>query len=211
MKHITKQAELQAFIDWKATGAKTFNDLHQTALKQELKNALIEEQGAICCYCESRVANHNSHVEHLKPQSAFQNDQLDYLNLLCSCQKQLSKGEDRHCGNSKENWYDSNLLVSPLDTNCEKRFAYTQRGKIKAASKTDDATKKTIGHLKLNIPKLNASRQKAIDPFLDEDLSVSELKRLVSDYLQPDAKGHFSEFHTTIRQLFGEYLMSNPT
>jgi len=206
MKHITKQTEPQAFIDWKATGDKTFLKLHQTALKQELKDALIEEQGAICCYCESRVALHNSHIEHLKPQSSFPNDQLDYSNLLCSCQKQLSKGEDRHCGNSKEGWYNPSLLVSPLDTDCEERFTYTQRGKIKPASKTDAAAKKTISHLKLNIPKLNASRQKAVEPFLDEGLSPTELKRLVSAYLQTDPKGHFSEFHTTIRQLFDEYL-----
>ena len=206
MKHITKQAEPQAFIDWKATGTKTFKDLHKTALKQELKEALIEEQGAICCYCESTILLDNSHIEHFKPRETFPNDQLDYSNLLCSCQRQLSKGEDRHCGNSKENWYDPNLLVSPLDTDCEKRFTYTKRGKIKAASKTDDAAKETMNHLKLNIPKLNASRQKAIDPFLDEDLSVSDLKHLVSDYLKADSNGYFSEFHTTIHQLFGEYL-----
>lgn len=202
MKHITKQAEPQAFIDWKATGNKTFTDLHKTTLKQELKQALIQEQGAICCYCESTITLDESHIEHLKPRKSFPNDQLDYSNLLCSCQRHLSRGELRHCGNGKENWYDSNLLVSPLSSGCEARFNYTKRGKIKAP-KGDTAAKETITRLKLNFPKLNESREKAIEPFLDDDLSESEMKHFVADYLQPNANGYFNEFHTTIRQLFG--------
>jgi uncharacterized protein (TIGR02646 family) len=71
----------------------------------------MEEQGFICCYCERRLEERESHIEHLRPQYPYVNDQLKYQNMLCSCLKQLNAGEPRHCGNLKGNWYDENQFV----------------------------------------------------------------------------------------------------
>ena len=207
MKHIRKNAEPQTFTEWKMHH-KDNKQLHYGMLvgdlKQEVKDALLAEQGYICCYCERRLTNHNSHIEHLRPQSDPAADPLDYTNLLCSCQKLLDKGAPRHCGNLKGQWYDEELLVSPLDPSCETRFAFNADGKIKPAQDQDLAAQETIERLGLGIPKLNNLRASAIEPFLDESLSADELKLFVENYLEKNSSGMFGEFWGMIRYLFGD-------
>jgi len=202
MKHIQKQAAPQAFIDWKSR-PRTYDRFKKTAqIKQVVKAALMQEQGYLCCYCERRLTDSDSHIEHFKPQKDPTVDPLDFNNLLCSCQKDLDQGEPRHCGNSKGS-YDANLLVSPLDSTCEARFMFTADGYVQTAIETDAIAQTTIDVLQLDIPKLRALRSSAIAPFLTPDLSDDELRQFVKGYLAKDASGQHSEFWTTIRALFG--------
>ena len=165
----------------------------------------MKEQGHICCYCERRLTDGDSHIEHFNPQSNNAVDPLDYANILCSCQNQLKpkqEEEPRHCGHLKGNWFDDHLLVSPLDPGCEVHFAYTADGKIQPARESDDAARMTIKKLGLNINKLSALRKKAIEPFLDEDLSEQERSQFVSGYLRKNTGEMFGEFWTTIDYIF---------
>lgn len=102
MKHIVKQGEPEAFLDWKALANEdwmpTYDDLAGET-KKTVKGALMEEQGYICCYCERRLTDGDSHIEHFQPQSDPAVDPLDFSNMLCSCQNRIKKGEPRHCGN----------------------------------------------------------------------------------------------------------------
>ncbi|MEM6699273.1 MAG: retron system putative HNH endonuclease [Bacteroidota bacterium] len=55
--------------------------------KKRLKEALVKEQGFICCYCGRRIfVDHNTHIEHLLPKHAYKNKTYDYKNLFASCQ-----------------------------------------------------------------------------------------------------------------------------
>lgn len=209
MKHILKQAEPQEFIDWKAQENENWKPTYeklQNPEKKILKRALIEEQGGLCCYCEGRLVEGDSHIEHFKPQEKFESEALEYSNMLCSCQQVIEKGEPRHCGNLKADWYDEALMISPLDPTCEDRLMYHYDGRIEAMNSNDDAACHTIQHTGLSINKLEAQRKQAIAPFIDEELSVEDMKSFVAGYLEPETDGYFSEFYTTIRQLFGEYL-----
>ncbi len=94
------------------------------------------------------------------------------------------------------------FLISPLDSNCVRRFAYTADGKIQPSKKSDDAVKITIEKLKLDIEKLNESRKKAIEPFLDEDLDGSDFLDFVNGYLKKNSDNTFNVFWTTIDYLF---------
>ncbi len=172
------------------------------AEKNEVKDSLMKEQGYICCYCERRLTDDDSHIEHFTPQSNNAVDTLDYTNMLCSCQDKLKKGVPRYCGISKDNWFDENLLISPLDSNCEGRFAYTGDGKIQPADEFDAAAIKTIEKLGLDINKLNALREKAIDQFLDENLDGEDFLKFVNGYLKKKSDGTFEEFWTTINYIF---------
>ena len=133
MKYIAKQDEPQVFTDWKLQvnddWHPAYDDLRGDA-KKAVKNALMTEQGFICCYCERQLTEDDSHIEHFQPQSDSAIDPLDFSNMLCSCQNQLKKGEPRHCGNLKEDWFDPDLLISPIDPDCENRFAFTGNGLI---------------------------------------------------------------------------------
>lgn len=206
MKHIMKNDEPQVFIEWKALANEDWQPTYSVLsgnIKRAVKEALMAEQGHICCYCEQRLADDDSHIEHFRPQHNPAVDPLDYCNLLCSCQKQIKKGEPRHCGNLKDDWFDPDLLVSPFDPSCEERFVFEGDGVIKPAADQDMAASKTINKLGLDIPKLNSFRGKVIEPFLDDGLSNEEFQAFVSGYLNKDTAGRFGEFWTTIRYLFG--------
>jgi len=202
MKYIEKGNEPQSFTDWKSNGNLIYNDLINPQ-KSELKTALLIEQGYICCYCESKISSDTSHIEHFKPKDKdkFPELQLNYDNLLCSCQKQLSKGEPRHCGNSKGNEI---ILMTPLMEDCESKFTYTEDGQI---NHTDEDSKQTIRDLQLDIDKLNDLRNKAIELFIIdsetyEEIPYEEAKIFAKQYLQKD-DGRYNEFYTTIKYLFG--------
>ena len=209
MKYISKDKEPQDFIDWKNRANRdwqpTFDNL-QNPEKQSVFNSLFVEQGYICCYCERELKDNDYHIEHFRPkdQNLFPELQLEYSNFLCSCQRNTQKGEPLHCGNSKGNWFDENLLISPLDPNCEKQFTYTADGYIYPSNDDNIAAKTTIEKLQLNISKLVDLRKRVIEPFLDDDLSESEFKKFVNSYLVDKDKNHgkYNEFYTTIKYLF---------
>ena len=161
-------------------------------------------------YCERRLSNNDFHIEHLKPKdkNKFPELQLDYNNLLCSCQLELEKGEPRHCGNSKGSWFDKKLLISPLDRTCEEQFKYTEDGHIYPLNEDNLAAKTTIDKLQLDIDKLVDFRRKAIEPFIDENLNHEDLRSFVNGYLveKEDNKGRYNELFTTIKYLFSEYI-----
>ena len=102
----------------------------------------------------------------------------------------------------KKNWFDAQLLVSPFAENCEQRFHFNQNGTIRAADDRDEAAATTIEKLGLNLPILNDLRRQAIEPFLDEALTLEELEDFVDGYLQKSTNGEFGQFWTTIQQIF---------
>jgi len=206
MKYIVKQEEPAAFNDWKALRNDDWMPTYKK-LSRDIKSivtaALMAEQGYICCYCERRLTGHDGHIEHFRPQHDKSVDSLDFSNMLCSCQNQLKKGEPRHCGNLKDDWFDEQMLISPLGPECEGRFSFTGDGYISSAQPTDKAATETVVRLGLDIPKLRSLRKSAIEPFLDDSLNQDDVNRFVSGYLQRDSGGMYGEFWTTIRYLFG--------
>ncbi len=125
MKHIVKGIEPQELTDFIAAAnpdwTPTYRGLTGIA-KSALKESLMKEQGYICCYCERTLTENDSHIEHFKPQNDPGVDPLDFTNMLCSCQKNLPRGDDRHCGNLKGGWFDGTLLVSPMNSSCENKL-----------------------------------------------------------------------------------------
>ncbi len=204
MKHIVKQAEPESFIVWKDNANDDWKPSYsklQNPEKEAVFKSLLSEQGYICCYCERELTNEDYHIEHFKPKdkTKFPELELVYNNLLCSCQVNTQKGEPLHCGNSKGNWFDENLLISPLDPSCERKFKYTHDGQILPFDENDEATKTTIEKLQLNIDKLKNLRKSVIDVlFEDEDLSW---------YLELNG-GKYNEFYTTIKYLFPPLVLA---
>lgn len=207
MKHIIKQSEPIKLTQFKASSnppdwIPSYGNLTKVA-KDATKKALMEEQGYICCYCERKLEENDSHIEHFQPQSDPNVDDIDFSNMLCSCQKTLKSGEPRHCGNLKGDWFDATLLVSPFDGSCESKFGFKADGTIYPKNNANDAIK-TIEKLGLDIPKLNNLRKSVIEVFLDDNLSDNELKTFINSHLQKDNSGKFGEFHTTIKYIFGD-------
>ncbi len=208
MKYITKNKEPIEFTEWKGNdkmykrGKPNWNRLTSSE-RDIIREALKKEQGEICCYCESELLVDDYHIEHLKPKAKnkYPELQLEYDNLLCSCQLEIQKGEPRHCGNSKGSWFDDKLLISPLNPSCESKFKYTYDGHIKPEINNDIKAKTTIERLELDIEKLVDMREKAIEPFLDDTLNADELKKFTEIYLTKQGD-KFNPFYSTIKYLF---------
>lgn len=198
MKRIVKDPEPQDFSKWKEKDHMAHRPRWKrvpTPIKQKIHESLIREQGFLCCYCESSVTAAESHIEHFRPKHKYRSRQLDYDNLLCSCQRELSPGEPRHCGNRKKGWFDANLLVSPLAPDCEDRFIFTAKGDIFPRRDDDAGARVTIKKLSLNLPKLRALRAAAVAELCH--LSQTEIRRLLTS----GADGRLLEFYTTIEQV----------
>lgn len=207
MRHIEKGAEPALFADWKASAnaewQPSWGNL-QNPEKAALKRALLEEQGFLCCYCCRRVEDDpDSHVEHLKPRESFANDELDYGNLVVSCQGETGDPppEHRHCGHSKDNWYDAALFVPPLQHGCGEKFAYTAYGEIlPVPGPGGPAAEETIRRLRLDCNRLRRLRRSAIDGVLTdlEQLSSDDLAALRIGLSERDDSGRYVEFHPAI-------------
>ena len=190
------------FGQWKKVGgwdasepsSKTFDPQAQN-LKQQVKKLLLSEQGYICCYCESRITEEKSHIEHLQPRSLFPTLKEEYSNLFCSCKYNNS------CGNTKGN---SIIKVFPLQKTCGDVFEYKDNGKIEGIG-TDAVD--TINVLRLDCEKLNATRYEMVYVFLNEMSNVTpiEFDMWIDDYLKPDANGHFRPFWSTVKSMAKEY------
>jgi len=206
---IHKHNEPNDFTEWKKSNGIPGNDREWDNLRNPEKDivhhSLLNEQGAVCCYCEQKVSDTESHIEHIKPQSSYLSDRFDYNNLLASCE---GSGHSNHCGHAKSSWYEASLFVSPLQQNCHTFFKFTSAGEIK---QTDDPEKKpaaveTINHLKLNHSSLTANRKATWEGLFDESLSDEDLKSLREKYVLPDTSGQFSPFRAFVDYILSLYI-----
>lgn len=133
MRRIQKNKTPVWFENWKknyekSTGRKAVykTDLPERERRQ-LRKELLEEQGYICCYCMKRIDLNHSHLEHFWPKSIFPDKDMNYENMLVSCEGEVTGGD--HCGHKKENWYDKDMII-PTDIRIESMFNYTLDGKI---------------------------------------------------------------------------------
>jgi uncharacterized protein (TIGR02646 family) len=201
MKYISKTEEPESLRAWKALQIETPNCRYKhlpNPEKQELHQALLDDQGKICCYCQVEIALRSSHIEHLKPQSSHPDETLNYQNLLASCQGEgETSRKPAHCGHKRGNEL---LPITPLDPNCEDWFVYTEDGQILANPNSVASTEaeKTIELLDLNIPKLRRMRASAIRQLRISTLTPEQKQMLIEHYNAFDEFGCYSEFCATI-------------
>lgn len=218
MKYIQKSTEPPSLTAWKALANENwqpqFAELKGQE-KQDLYAALLKEQGFICCYCTMQITRSICHIEHCQPQHQYPTEELEYGNLLASCQGESDTPPPTavHCGHKKSEWYDANLFVSPLQPDCATYFKFLGSGEI---APTDEPNKRiaaqtTIDRLQLNIGKLQAMRRTAIAAALQdiEDLTPDELERLTDSYQQRDADGRFLPFCSAIAYILALYYLPN--
>lgn len=211
MKYIRKSAEPGELSEFKKRYGKArdslwgkISDESNRHVKEILHESLMAEQGHICCYCEQYITKDKSHIEHIMPRSNYPDEVVDYDNLTASCGQIFGE----HCGHFKGNWYDPALFVSPLHSECEKRFMYKASGEIFPYDEHDRAARETIEKLGLNHPRLRASRRSAFRGIISgiEKFSHGEIQQLIDCYENRDPINRFQPFCTAVlyhlRQFF---------
>ena len=115
MKFIVKNNEPLAWRNYRNTEGVAF-----TAIK-ELKDALLEEQGHLCCYCLSRISFEKMKTEHWSPRTNT-NLVFNYNNLLAACTGNFCTGN--HCDTLKA---DTPIAINPTDrlNNVENIISYS--------------------------------------------------------------------------------------
>jgi uncharacterized protein (TIGR02646 family) len=132
----------------------------------DLRNAIVAEQGGICCYCMKRIRATETEmkVEHWACQSDNPAKQLDYANLLGACLGGEGKPKKKqHCDTLKANQPLSKNPANPADQ-IESYISFGVDGKIVAS---DAAFDKEINEvLNLNLSWMKSNRKAVLDGFL---------------------------------------------
>lgn len=168
MRQIQKATEPATLREWRAAYKSDENygyKLIDTALRAEIRNALIREQKGLCAYTGRRITDASSHIEHLFPQAhCGKDEETSFSNMVACCPAPNAPFLD-YGAHRKGAWPDTtqrHLFVSPLSGGCTTRFSFNLRGEMAATTPTDNAANETILRLALNHGALNELREAAI-------------------------------------------------
>lgn len=196
MRYIIKGPECDELIRWKRSHPNgTYYELSKASpeIRREIRKALLKEQYGLCAFCCDRVTLDSGRNAHIKPQSIYPQESLNWQNIVVSCPSVKS------CDNTQER---TRLPISPLMENCEAMFKFYETGEIVGLN--EDA-QKTIEILNLDNEILRRKRKNAIctlcyengiDPLSDFFLDFNDLdkKTLINTLTLPDEDGNLPAF-----------------
>lgn len=102
--------------------------------KEELREALLRDQGYICAYCMRRIENdrYSMKIEHWKAQSQLETEEekLDFRIMLGVCDG--CRGSTDKYTTCDEHRHNAELVVNPLDQTMMDTISYDRNGYIKS-------------------------------------------------------------------------------
>lgn len=168
----------------------------------DLRNALLKDQGYICAYCMRRIpvedngASETSRIEHVTPQSSLtQKEAMDFGNMVICCPGAISSTANNmtHCDRHKA---QSPISFSPFDQNFIDSISYATDGSIKSSVKQYDAEINQV--LNLNIPLLKLNRRNVrysiVAQLSKRSWTKPELEKILKAYTSKDEKGMRMEY-----------------
>ncbi|MCW7552860.1 TIGR02646 family protein [Endozoicomonas gorgoniicola] len=194
MRHIKKSAAPAAFNAYKGCNGATYkNFVANQPLYNEVKQQLIGDQLGQCCYCGIRVELDSTHIEHVLDQNKHKKLQLEFSNLLASCN---GGPRQEHCGHAKGS---RPLPVTPLQDDCEERFVFRSNGYVASVEDDQDADT-SIDVLNLNIVKLRNMRKAALSGsgLFEDDLKLEDIEEYIELYNSADDNGQLEPFSQVV-------------
>lgn len=144
---------------------------------QEVREALIRDQGGICCFCMRRIASDAAEmkVAHFVPRSVDSSLEMTWSNLLGACLG-LADRSDRRPANQTCDTRQKNqcLSIDPRKASIPSVIEYSNNGRISIASsrcskETYAALQRDLDNtLNLNHPALCRARKEALEAALNE-------------------------------------------
>lgn len=155
--------------------------------KNDLRQALLKEQGYICCYCLGRIEIDSMIIEHWLPQSKYNVFETDYNNLFGCCKGGGSAKNPRkdrnHCGVMKA---DKIININPTDTDFEDLIQYNETGEI--YSNNEQINQELTEILNLNIVTLVDQRRQrivSIQDAIEQEIIETDDPESLIDQLYP--------------------------
>lgn len=214
MKYIVKREAPCSLVKYKENADATFDNM-PADVRENLKKALLSEQGFLCCYCGDRIlCDNHTIIEHLKPKGIPEYSclQLDYMNLLCSCdggeaeRRGKSKREKKlfpsHCDDKKNN---NELPLTPLDIHIEDCFSYDEDGHIYGNCKE---AKDAIEVLNLDCSTIVNRRKAAIGAYIGLKLTSAEWTATIERLSTRNQSGFFEPYCFAVIYYIKHYLMT---
>ena len=184
MRAITKGTEPASLTSHRKT---PHSDYGNYADKDVLRDALVTEQGGICCYCMGRIRSGPTtmKIEHWRSKSHYPDQQLEYRNLLGACLGGEGQPPSRQYCDTRKG--DRDLLCNPADPDhhIETRLRYEIDGSIRSDEGELDVQIENI--LNLNLASLKNKRKGVLSAILDwwrehiRDLPKSRQRRLLQN------------------------------
>lgn len=218
MIYIKKGDEPEEFRQWKKDNpnARYKHDI-PSDISLILRNALLEEQGFICCFCGCAIGPIENNViiqrivkksephyirnAHITPQSVDQSRDLDYYNICASCNTDKCRDSD-HCDAKQKNRI---ISITPLQKDCLSYFSFNSDGTIQAnKSRSLEDQKKaneTIRILGLDENSLNLEREKCIQMVME--LPENEIAEALSNLAHRNENNAFAPFYFVPLSYYG--------
>lgn len=184
MRKIDKKPEPQEWKAYRETPGVRYQPI------PSLADALLEEQGFICAYCERRIPHQdapggeNHRIDHLTPQMKARQDGDDsdllYENMVICCPGNIANNRDYyHCDKYKGH---KDLMISPLNAGMMGTIRFTVSGRIKSTDPKLDV-ELNEGGLNLNNDFLLQHRQEAWLTVVEKLTKMGWTKKHVKDVL----------------------------
>ncbi|MGL6064738.1 MAG: retron system putative HNH endonuclease [Fusobacteriaceae bacterium] len=167
---IKKNTPPSSFLEYSQNPDTTFNDM-PTQVKNDLRIALLKEQGYICAYCMVKLKNEatNTKIEHYVSRYKDIKKELDYSNLFVVCKGNEGSNSKYHTCDTKKSNCDLNINPK-LDAHIA-TISYKSDGEICSSNSDylDDLNE--ILNLNFTDGYLISNRKAALDSFKSKCLS----------------------------------------
>ncbi|MCV6637375.1 retron system putative HNH endonuclease [Candidatus Albibeggiatoa sp. nov. NOAA] len=185
MRFIQKTETPQFFLE-DIEGLENWNDYFSHD-KRTLKTHILQnEQNYLCVYCESKVSEQSSHIEHIKPKETYASLTFEYSNLSVSCNgtcHNIDPDRTHHsCGHRKNNEYDENKFLDPTKIeNIREYFIYSHDEndhiKIQPSDKDKAKAEYMIDTLRLNDDSLAKARKNTLVAFQNSLRNIKDINK----------------------------------
>lgn len=162
MKKIFKKREPNSLAQHRKADNTDYNGYRH---KQELREALVDEQRGICCYCMGRIhpTNSNMKIEHFLSYSKHPKLRLVYSNLFGSCLGNMKADADEHCDTFKKSKeFHFHMCNSG---SIHSAIRYQNDGTVYSNNERLDQELNNV--LNLNFPELKKVRKSTLTGFID--------------------------------------------
>jgi uncharacterized protein (TIGR02646 family) len=184
MRKINKGPEPQEWKVYRETPGVRYQPI------PSLVDALLEEQGYICAYCERGIPHQdapgeeNHRIDHLSTQKQARevgdDSDLDYENMVICCPGNIANNKKfYHCDKAKGS---KPLTISPLNAGMMGTIRFTVSGRIKSTDPKLDLELNENG-LNLNNDYLLQHRQEAWLTVAEKLTEIGWTKKHVTDVL----------------------------
>lgn len=227
MRAISKGPEPTTLRAYRAVPGATYDGKDFTPVKADIRDALVRDQLALCCYCMRRISteerahptNPNApaivqmKVEHWQSQNAHPHRQLAWDNLLGACLGGMgSPPSDQTCDTRKG---EDAINLNPLDTRHVATLYCTSNGRL--ASKDANFQRDIDDVLGLNHQILVNGRKIQLGQYIDRlraryprgEFPLSAVRRLIVEAETPSEgklREHACVLRLWARKRYGELL-----